>query len=647
MEKLTQQEQVRRQKMQDLIDMGIDPFGSRYDRTSNSGIITSSYGDKTKEELDELQVTVKIAGRIMTKRRQGKAGFMNIQDREGQIQIYVRKDEIGDDQYEIFKKNDIGDIVGIEGTVMKTDHGQLSVRAKNYTHLSKSLRPLPEKFHGLTDVEERFRRRYVDLIMNPEAKRIALTRPKIIRAIQHYLDGQGLVEVETPVMQPILGGASARPFVTHHNTLNMDFYLRIATELPLKRLIVGGLEGVYEIGRLFRNEGMDAMHNPEFTTVEAYVAYSDLHGMMDLIEGLFDSVANEVLGTTDITYQGTKLSLKAPFKRIHMVDAIKEACGVDFWQDMSYEEALKLAEEHDIEVEKIQNTVGHIINLFFEKYVEETIVQPTFVYGHPTSISPLAKKNTKDPRFADRYELFICGHEYANAFSELNDPIDQRERFEKQLELRELGDDEANEVDTDYVEALEYGLPPTGGVGLGIDRFVMLLTDQRTIREVLLFPTMKSLDGVNKKNDVNNTASEAPEKNVKTESEKIDFSKVKVEPLFEEFVDFDTFSKSDFRAVKVKACEAVKKSKKLLQFTLDDGTGTDRTILSGIHAYYEPEELVGKTLIAITNLPPRKMMGIESCGMLLSAVNNLKDSEDEELHLIMVDNHIPAGAKLY
>ena len=641
MEKLTQQEQVRRQKMQDLIDMGIDPFGSRYDRTSNSGIIKSSYEDKTKEELDELQVTVKIAGRIMTKRRQGKAGFMNIQDREGQIQIYVRKDEIGDDQYEIFKKNDIGDIVGIEGTVMKTDHGQLSVRAKNYTHLSKSLRPLPEKFHGLTDVEERFRRRYVDLIMNPEAKRIALTRPKIIRAIQHYLDGQGLVEVETPVMQPILGGASARPFVTHHNALNMDFYLRIATELPLKRLIVGGLEGVYEIGRLFRNEGMDAMHNPEFTTVEAYVAYSDLHGMMDLIEGLFDSVANEVLGTTDITYQGTELSLKAPFKRIHMVDAIKEACGVDFWQDMSYEEAVKLAEEHDIEVEKIHNTVGHIINLFFEKYVEETIVQPTFVYGHPTSISPLAKKNTKDPRFADRYELFICGHEYANAFSELNDPIDQRERFEKQLELRELGDDEANEVDTDYVEALEYGLPPTGGVGLGIDRFVMLLTDQRTIREVLLFPTMKTLNDVNKKNDVKSKATEE----VKAEPEKIDFSKVKIEPLFEEMVDFDTFSKSDFRAVKVKECVAVPKSKKLLQFTLDDGTGTDRTILSGIHSFYEPEELVGKTLIAITNLPPRAMMGIDSCGMLLSAIH--EEEGEEKLHLLMVDDHIPAGAKLY
>ena len=641
MEKLTQQEQVRRQKMQDLIDMGIDPFGSRYDRTSNSGIIKSSYEDKTKEELDELQVTVKIAGRIMTKRRQGKAGFMNIQDREGQIQIYVRKDEIGDNQYEIFKKNDIGDIVGIEGTVMKTDHGQLSVRAKNYTHLSKSLRPLPEKFHGLTDVEERFRRRYVDLIMNPEAKHIALTRPKIIRAIQHYLDGQGLVEVETPVMQPILGGASARPFVTHHNTLNMDFYLRIATELPLKRLIVGGLEGVYEIGRLFRNEGMDAMHNPEFTTVEAYVAYSDLHGMMDLIEGLFDSVANEVLGTTDITYQGTQLSLKAPFKRIHMVDAIKEACGVDFWQDMSYEEAVKLAEEHDIEVEKIHNTVGHIINLFFEKYVEETIVQPTFVYGHPTSISPLAKKNKKDPRFADRYELFICGHEYANAFSELNDPIDQRERFEKQLELRELGDDEANEVDTDYVEALEYGLPPTGGVGLGIDRFVMLLTDQRTIREVLLFPQMKPLNGVKDENGVSSEAVEAP----KAEPEKIDFSKVEIEPLFKDFVDFETFSKSDFRAVKVLACEAVPKSKKLLKFTLDDGTGENRTILSGIHAYYEPEELVGKTCIAIVNLPPRPMMGIDSCGMLISAVHH--EEGEEKLHLLMVDDHIPAGAKLY
>ena len=641
MEKLTEQEKVRRQKMQDLQDMGIDPFGKRYDRTTTSGKIVEAYENCTKEELQEKEVHVKVAGRIMTKRRQGKAGFMHIQDVDGQIQIYVRKDVIGDDQYEIFKKNDIGDIVGIEGTVMKTDHGQLSVRAQVYTHLSKSLRPLPEKFHGLTDVEERYRRRYVDLIMNPEAKHIALTRPKIIRAIQHYLDGQGLVEVETPVLQPILGGASARPFVTHHNTLDMDFYMRIATELPLKRLIVGGLEGVYEIGRLFRNEGMDAMHNPEFTTVEAYVAYSDLYGMMDLIEGLFDSVANEVLDTTEITYQGQQLSLKAPFKRIHMVDAIKEACGVDFWKEMTLDEAKALAKEHDIEVEKIHNSVGHIINLFFEKYVEETIVQPTFVYGHPTSISPLAKKNAEDPRFADRYELFICGHEYANAFSELNDPIDHRQRFEKQLELRELGDDEANEVDTDYVEALEYGMPPTGGVGLGIDRFVMLLTDQRTIREVLLFPTMKTLGGVKSENGVKNKEVSTPN----SKPEKIDFSKVKVEPLFEEDVDFDTFSKSDFRAVKVKECVAVPKSKKLLQFTLDDGTGTDRTILSGIHAYYEPEELVGKTLIAITNLPPRAMMGIDSCGMLLSAVH--EEEGEEKLHLLMVDDHIPAGAKLY
>lgn len=645
MEKLTEQEKIRRQKMEELKEMGIEPFGQAYERTHKSGQIRAEYEGCTKEELEEKNVTVKVAGRIMTKRRQGKAGFMHIQDVDGQIQIYVRKDVIGEEAYEVFKKSDLGDIVGIEGKVMKTNHGELSVKAEVYTHLTKALRPLPEKFHGLQDKEERFRRRYVDLIMNEESKRIAVTRPRIIRAIQRYLDGKGLMEVETPVLQPILGGAAARPFITHHNTLDMPFYLRIATELPLKRLIVGGLEGVYEIGRLFRNEGMDATHNPEFTTVEAYVAYSDLNGMMDLIEGLFDYVANEVLGTTEITYNEKAISLKAPFKRLHMVDAIKEACGVDFWKEMSFEEACEIAKEHEIEVEKKHNSVGHIINLFFEKYVEETLIQPTYIYGHPTSISPLAKKNAQDPRFADRYELFIDGHEYANAFSELNDPIDQRERFENQLKLRDLGDDEANEMDTDYVEALEYGLPPTGGVGLGIDRFVMLLTGQTTIREVLLFPTMKSLDGVNKKNDVNNTASEAPEKNVKTESEKIDFSKVKIEPLFEEMVDFDTFSKSDFRAVKVKECVAVPKSKKLLQFTLDDGTGTDRTILSGIHSFYEPEELVGKTLIAITNLPPRAMMGIDSCGMLLSAIH--EEEGEEKLHLLMVDDHIPAGAKLY
>lgn len=649
-QKLTEQERVRRQKMQDLKDMGIDPFGSAYKRTTTSGKIIAQYEDMTKEELQELDVHVKIAGRIMTKRRQGKAGFMHIQDIDGQIQIYVRKDVVGEEQYEIFKKNDLGDIVGIEGTIMKTDHGQLSVRAQVYTHLSKALRPLPEKYHGLTDVEERFRRRYVDLIMNPEAKHIAITRPKIIRAVQEYLDGQGLMEVETPVLQPILGGAAARPFVTHHNTLNMPFYLRIATELPLKRLIVGGLEGVYEIGRLFRNEGMDATHNPEFTTVEAYVAYSDLHGMMDLIEGLFDHVANKVLGTTEITYQGQEISLKAPFKRITMCDAIKEKTGIDFKQVTSYEEACQLAKEHDIEVEKIHNSIGHIIQLFFDKYVEETIVQPTFVYEYPIEISPLAKKNNEDPRFTDRYELFICGHEYANAFSELNDPIDQRERFEKQLELRDLGDEEANEMDVDYVEALEYGMPPTGGVGLGIDRFVMLLTDQRTIREVLLFPHMK-LTGeskgakLEKKSQETVSSTSADVKSTVNKKPTIDYSKVEIEPLFKDFVDFETFSKSDFRAVKVKECRAVPKSKKLLEFILDDGTEEDRTILSGIHDYYEPEELVGKTLVAITNLPPRKMMGIDSCGMIISAVHS--EAGEERLNLLVLDDAIPAGAKLY
>lgn len=641
MEKLTEQEQIRRQKMEELRERGIDPFGHAYERTHRSGDIRREFGECSKEELEEKNVTVKIAGRIMTKRRQGKAGFMHIQDLDGQIQIYVRKDEIGDDAYEIFKKSDMGDIVGIEGIVMRTNHGELSVRAKVYTHLTKALRPLPEKFHGLTDKEERFRRRYVDLIMNEESKRIALTRPKIIRAIQRYLDGKGLVEVETPVLQPILGGAAARPFITHHNTLNMPFYLRIATELPLKRLIVGGLEGVYEIGRLFRNEGMDATHNPEFTTVEAYVAYSDLNGMMDLIEGLMEYVATEVCGTTEIEYQGKQISLKAPFRRLHMVDAIKEKCGVDFWKEMSYEEACALAKEHDIEVEKKHNSVGHIINLFFEKYVEETLIQPTYLYGHPVSISPLAKKNADDPRFADRYELFINGKEYANAFSELNDPIDQRERFENQLKLRDLGDDEANEMDVDYVEALEYGLPPTGGVGMGIDRLVMLLTNQDTIREVLLFPHMKLIGGSKGAQKTVKTQESAPVTSVK----EIDFSKVEIEPLFEDMVDFETFSKSDFRAVKVKECRAVPKSKKLLEFVLDDGTGKDRTILSGIHDYYEPEELVGKTLIAIVNLPPRKMMSIDSCGMIISAIH--QEDGHEGLNLLMVDDAIPAGAKLY
>lgn len=491
-EKMSEQEKVRRTKMQDLEEMGVKPFGERYDRTHTSGEIKELYSKYTKEELHDMQVHVKIAGRIMTKRRQGKTGFMHIQDRDGQIQIYVSKPVLGEDVYEIFKKNDIGDIVGIEGEVMKTNTGELSVKALKYTHLSKSLRPLPEKFHGLTDTEERFRRRYVDLIMNEEAKKIALTRPKIIRSIQHYLDGKGLIEVETPVLQPILGGAAARPFETHHNALDMPFYLRIATELPLKRLIVGGLEGVYEIGRLFRNEGMDKNHNPEFTTVEAYVAYSDMYGMMDLCEGLFESVAQEVLGTTDVEWNGKTISLKAPFKRVHMVDAVKEYAGVDFWQPMSYEEAKKLAEEKGIEVQPHENTVGHIINLFFETFCEDKMIQPTYVYGHPVEISPLAKKNEEDPRFTDRFELFIDGCEYANAFSELNDPIDQKERFEKQLEERALGNDEASEMDIDYVEALEYGMPPTGGIGIGVDRLVMLLTGNTSIREVLLFPHMKN-----------------------------------------------------------------------------------------------------------------------------------------------------------
>ncbi len=488
---LSEQELVRRKKMQELKDKGIDPFGQAFERTHRSLDLRQTYGACSKEELEEKQVHVRVAGRIMTKRRMGKLGFMHIQDRDGQIQIVVNKGVVGEAVYEIFKANDIGDIVGIAGMVCKTDSGELSVKAEEYTHLSKALRPLPEKFHGLQDVEERYRRRYVDLIMNEDSRRIAMTRPKIIRAIQHYLDNQGLIEVETPVLQPILGGAAARPFVTHHNTLDMDFYLRIATELPLKRLIVGGLEGVYEIGRLFRNEGMDSMHNPEFTTVEAYVAYSDLSGMMDLAEGLVSSVAMEAIGKTEVEYNGKTINLNAPFQRLHMVDFIKQECGVDFWQPMSVEEALALAKEHGIEVEKHQQTVGHVINLFYEKYCEDKVIQPTFVYGHPVEISPLAKKNAQDPRFADRFELFIDGHEYANAFSELNDPIDQRERFEKQLELKALGDDEASEMDVDYVEALEYGLPPTGGIGLGVDRLVMLLTGSESIREVLLFPHMK------------------------------------------------------------------------------------------------------------------------------------------------------------
>lgn len=638
---LNDQELSRRKKAQELSDKGIEPFGSRYDRTSDSKKIFDEYDKYTLEELDAKNVIVKVAGRIMSKRRMGKIGFMHIQDRYGQLQIYLRKDVMSDEDYELFKSCDIGDIIGIEGQVCRTETGALSVKCLKYTHLSKALRPLPEKFHGLQDKEERYRRRYVDLIMNEDSKRIAFTRPKIIRAIQHYFDGLGLVEVETPVLQPILGGANARPFITHHNALNRDFYLRIATELPLKRLIVGGMEGVYEIGRLFRNEGMDPKHNPEFTTVEAYIAYSDIFGMMDTMEGLLASVSQEVLGTTEVTYQGNTYQLKGPYKRLRMADAVKEATGIDFDdRSLTLDKALQLAKDHQIQVENHQKTIGHILVLFFEAFCEDKLQQPTFLYGHPIETSPLAKRNKLDPRYTDRFELYIGGTEYVNAFSELNDPIDQRERFENQLKEKDLGNAEAAEVDNDYVEALEYGLPPTGGLGLGVDRLVMLLTNSDSIRDVLLFPTMKPIDNSEPVKEVKEVIpSQTPS------VEKVDFSNVEIEPLFKEYVDFDTFSKSDFRAVKVKECVAVVKSKKLLKFILDDGTGEDRIILSGIHEYYEPEELVGKTCLAIVNLPPRNMMGIDSCGMLISAIHQVEGKE--ALNLIMLDNKIPAGAKMY
>ena len=634
MREFTEQEQVRRDKVKDLIQKGVKPFGFRFDVTSNSKIIKEEHANQSKEELEELKDNVVIAGRIMTKRRKGKAGFFHIQDKYGQIQIYIAINEVGEEAYDLFKASDIGDIVGIEGYVFRTNTGELSVHATKYIHLVKALRPLPEKFHGLTDVEERYRRRYVDLIMNEDARKIAFMRPKIIRTIRKYLDNLGYTEVETPILNPILGGAAAKPFVTHHNALDMEFYLRIATELPLKRLLVGGMDAVYEIGRVFRNEGVDRKHNPEFTTLELYKAYSDMYGMMDLAEGLFSTVCLEVNGSYDIEYIGHKISLKPGYKRIHMVDAIKEACGVDFWKEMSLDEAKKLAEEYNVELEP-HFEFGHIVNAFFEKFVEETLIEPTFVYGHPIEISPLACKS-EDPRYTERFELFICGMEFGNAFTELNDPIDQYERFENQLKERELGNEEANEMDIDFVEALEYGMPPAGGIGIGIDRLVMLITGADTIREVLLFPHMRNKKGM----DVKKTSSKMLDLN-----KKIDFSKVEIEPLFKDFVDFETFSKSDFRVVKVKECEAVAKSKKLLKFILDDGTGHDRTILSGIHEYYEPEELVGKTCVAIVNLPARKMMGINSEGMLISAVH--QEEGKEKLNLLMLDDNVPAGAKLY
>ena len=629
---------VRREKLADLQANGKDPFQIvKFDVTHHSQEIKDAF-----EELEGKSVT--IAGRMMSKRVMGKASFCNVQDLQGNIQSYVARDSIGQEFYQDFKKMDIGDIVGITGEVFKTKTGEISIHASAVTLLSKSLQVLPEKFHGLTNTDLRYRQRYVDLIMNPEVKDTFIKRSKIISSIRKYLDGQGFMEVETPMLVANAGGAAARPFETHFNALDEDFKLRISLELYLKRLIVGGMERVYEIGRVFRNEGLDTRHNPEFTLMELYQAFTDYKGMMDLTENLYRHVAQEVLGTTTITYNGVEMDLGKPFERITMLDAVKKYAGVDFNEIHTLEEARAAAKEHHVEFEE-RHQKGDILSLFFEEFAEEHLIQPTFVMDHPIEISPLTKKKPENPEYTERFEFFMNGWEMANAYSELNDPIDQRERFKAQEALLAQGDEEANTTDEDFLNALEIGMPPTGGIGFGIDRMVMLLTDSAAIRDVLCFPTMKSLDGVNKKNDVNNTASEAPEKNVKTESEKIDFSKVKVEPLFEEFVDFDTFSKSDFRAVKVKACEAVKKSKKLLQFTLDDGTGTDRTILSGIHSFYEPEELVGKTLIAITNLPPRAMMGIDSCGMLLSAIH--EEEGEEKLHLLMVDDHIPAGAKLY
>ena len=635
---LNQLRKVRREKLADLQANGKDPFViTKYDQTHHSLEIKENF-----EELAGKEVS--IAGRMMSKRVMGKASFCNVQDLQGNIQSYVARDSIGEEAYKEFKKMDVGDVIGITGEVFETKTGEKSIHASSVTLLSKSLQILPEKFHGLTNTDIRYRQRYVDLIMNPDVKQTFINRSKILSAIRRYLDGQGFLEVETPMLVSNAGGAAARPFETHFNALDEDFKLRISLELYLKRLIVGGMERVYEIGRVFRNEGLDTRHNPEFTLMELYQAYTDYNGMMGLTENLYRHVAQEVLGTTVIEYNGVQMDLGKPFERITMVDAVKKYAGVDWNEVETLEQARALAKEHHVEFEE-RHKKGDILALFFEEFAEEHLIQPTFVMDHPIEISPLTKKKPENPEYTERFEFFMNGWEMANAYSELNDPIDQRERFKAQEELLAQGDDEANTTDEDFLNALEIGMPPTGGIGFGIDRMCMLLTNSAAIRDVLLFPTMKSLDGVNKKNDVNNTASEAPEKNVKTESEKIDFSKVKVEPLFEEFVDFDTFSKSDFRAVKVKECVAVPKSKKLLQFTLDDGTGTDRTILSGIHSFYEPEELVGKTLIAITNLPPRAMMGIDSCGMLLSAIH--EEEGEEKLHLLMVDDRIPAGAKLY
>ena len=663
---------VRREKLQNLQEAGKDPFQiTKYNVTHHSSdvkelynaheaeilgdrkapdveglddaakreVINNDYNER-REIMDAKPIEVSIAGRMMFKRVMGKASFCNIQDLKGNIQVYVARDNIGEDSYADFKKSDIGDIYGVKGFAFRTKTGEISIHAEEITLLSKSLQILPEKFHGLTDTDTRYRQRYVDLIMNQESKEVFIKRSQILKEIRNFLAGRDFMEVETPMLVSNAGGAAARPFETHYNALNEDVKLRISLELYLKRLIVGGLERVYEIGRVFRNEGVDTRHNPEFTLMELYQAYTDYEGMMELTESMFRYLAEKVCGSTKISYNGVEIDLGKPFARMTMTDAIKKYAGVDFDQVPDDAAAKKLADEHHIEYEE-RHKKGDIVNLFFEEYCEKELIQPTFIMDHPIEISPLTKKKPSDPTKVERFELFCNTWEMCNAYSELNDPIDQRERFAAQDANAAAGDDEAEHTDEDFLNALEIGMPPTGGIGYGIDRLVMLLTDSQAIRDVLLFPTMKTLNDVNKKNDVKSKAAEE----VKAEPEKIDFSKVKIEPLFEEAVDFDTFSKSDFRAVKVKECVAVPKSKKLLQFTLDDGTGTDRTILSGIHAYYEPEELVGKTLIAITNLPPRAMMGIDSCGMLLSAIH--EEEGEEKLHLLMVDDHIPAGAKLY